>query len=102
MNISGLTSASSSIGDKIARTNICPAPIGRNPAFKSTIRIRPTVRTPPELARGFVRDLYCYQLRVLRDRLLRQEFPKKEYAGRVIALRDHYRVLSLRAREWVV
>jgi len=64
--------------------------------------IQPTVRTPPELARGFVRDLYCYELRILRDRMVRQEFPKQEYAGLVIALRDHYRVLSLRAREWVV
>ena len=62
--------------------------------------IRPTARTPPELARGFVRDLYCYELRVLRERLLRQDFPKHEYAGRVTALRDHYRVLSLRAHEW--
>ena len=33
--------------------------------------------------------------------MLRQEFPKQEYAGRVIALRDTYRVLSLRAREWL-
>jgi len=64
--------------------------------------IMPTPRTPPELARGFVRDLYCYQLRVLRDRMLRNEFPRQEYAGRVIALRDIYRVLSLRAREWLV
>jgi hypothetical protein len=63
--------------------------------------IVPTAHTPPEVARQFVRDLYCYELRVLRDRMLRQEFPKDEYAGRVIALRDHYRVLSLRAREWV-
>jgi hypothetical protein len=64
--------------------------------------IMPTVCTPPQLARGFVRDLYCYELRVLRDRMLRQEFPKQEYADRVVALRDHYRVLSLRAAEWVV
>ena len=63
--------------------------------------IRPTTRTPPELARGFVRDLYCYELRLLRDRMIRQEFPKQEYAARVILLRDHYRVLSLRAREWL-
>jgi len=63
--------------------------------------VMPTARTPPELARGFVRDLYCYELRALRDRMLRQEFPKQEYAGRVIALRDHYYVLSLRAREWL-
>lgn len=63
--------------------------------------IIPTLHTPPELARGFVRDLYRYELRVLRDRMLRQEFPKQEFAGRVIALRDHYRVLSLRAHEWL-
>jgi len=64
--------------------------------------IRPTSRTPPELARGFVRDLYCYELRILRDRMIRHEFPKQEYAGRVVALRDVYRVLSLHAREWVL
>jgi hypothetical protein len=63
--------------------------------------IRPTPKTPPELARGFVRDLYCYELRVLRDRMLREEFPKGEYATRVVALRDTYRVLSLRAHEWL-
>ena len=63
--------------------------------------IIPTIHTPPELARGFVRDLYCYELRVLRDRMIRHEFPKQEYASRVIELRDHYRVLSLRPREWL-
>jgi hypothetical protein len=63
--------------------------------------IMPTVHTPPEVARRYVRDLYCYELRALRDRMLRLEFPKQEYAGRVVALRDTYRVLSLRAREWL-
>ena len=63
--------------------------------------IRPTSHTPPGLARGFVRDLYCYELRALRDRMLRREFPKQEYSSRVIALRDHYRVLSLRTRDWL-
>ena len=62
--------------------------------------VRPTAATPPELARGFVRDLYCYQLRELRDRMLKQEFPKNEYSDRVIALRDRYAVLSLVARMW--
>ena len=63
--------------------------------------ILPTPRTPPELARGFVRDLYCYELRVLRDRMLQGVFPKHEYANRVVALRDTYRVLSLRPHEWL-
>ncbi|MES1256640.1 MAG: hypothetical protein ABUS56_13575 [Acidobacteriota bacterium] len=62
--------------------------------------LHPTPQTSPALARGFVRDLYCYELRVLRARMLRDEFPKQEYAARVIALRDNYRVLSLRASEW--
>ncbi len=59
-----------------------------------------TPQTRPELVRGFVADLYRFELRALRDRLLRQEFPKQEYAGRVIALRDKYAILAWRAREW--
>ena len=38
---------------------------------------------------------------MLRERMLRQEFPKQEYAERVVALRDHYRVLSLPRTQWV-
>ena len=48
-----------------------------------------------------MRDLYSYELRVLRDRYVRQEFPKHEYPERVVALRDHYPVLALLARQWV-
>lgn len=61
----------------------------------------PTDRTPPELARGFVRDLYKYELRELRDRYVRKEFAKKEYADRVVELRNKYPVLALVARQWV-
>jgi hypothetical protein len=64
--------------------------------------IRPTLRTPPALAREFVADLYRHQLRALRLRLLAKEFPRSEYADRVAALRSGYRVLSLRAHEWLV
>jgi hypothetical protein len=63
--------------------------------------VKPTTRTRPELARGFVRDLYRYELRSLRDRRLRNEVPKHEYASRVIELREKYPVLSLRADQWV-
>jgi hypothetical protein len=63
--------------------------------------VRPTDRTRPELVRGFVRDLYKYEIRVLRARHLRREFPKHEYAGRVDALRRRYPVLALQAREFV-
>jgi hypothetical protein len=63
--------------------------------------VRPTERTRPELARDFVRDLYKYEIRKLRERYRRREFPKQEYAGRVVDLRNRYPVLALIAREWV-
>jgi hypothetical protein len=63
--------------------------------------IVPTEHTPPELARGFVRDLYKYQLRQLRERYVRKEFPKSEYYTRVTELRDRYPVLALFAHQWL-
>ena len=61
----------------------------------------PTDSTPPELARNFVRDLYKYEIRKLRERFLRKEFPRDEYGMRVDALRRRYPVLSLPAALWV-
>ena len=58
-------------------------------------------RTRPELVRDFVRDLYKYEIRRLRERYLRGEFPKIEYAERVDALRRRYPVLALQARQFV-
>jgi hypothetical protein len=63
------------------------------------IRPRPTTR--PELVREYVNDLYCYELRRLRDRLLRHEFPKDTYAGRVVELRQKYSVLALKAPQMI-
>jgi hypothetical protein len=63
--------------------------------------IMPTARTTPELARGFVRDLYKYEIRRLRERYLKKEFPKAEYAVLVEQLRNRYGVLALVPRLWV-
>jgi hypothetical protein len=63
--------------------------------------VRPTDRTRPDLVRNFVRDLYKYEIRILRERYLRREFPKNEYADRVEALRRRYPVLALQPREFV-
>jgi hypothetical protein len=63
--------------------------------------VQPTARTPPERVRDFVRDLYKYEIRRLRERYLRKEFPKREYSIRVDALRRQYPVLALRARDWL-
>ena len=63
--------------------------------------VRPTDRTRPERVHEFVSDLYRYELRVLRDRLLNKQFPRPEYYGRVVALRNRYRVIALKPREWL-
>jgi len=64
--------------------------------------VQPTSRTDPELVRAYVRDLYKYEIRKLRERYLQSEFPKQEYWDRVDALRRAYPVLALPARLWVV
>jgi hypothetical protein len=63
--------------------------------------IRPLPTTRPERVREYVNDLYRYEIRKLRDRLLRGEFPKHTYIDRVISLRNKYAVLALRAAEFV-
>ena len=63
--------------------------------------VRPTERTPPALVHEFVSDLYRHELRRLRDRLRAGEFPKREYFGRVVALRKRYAVISLPPAEWL-
>ena len=70
-------------------------------AALETHGIRPRETTRPELVREFVNDLYCYELRVLRARLLRGEFPKHTYADRVVALRNKYSVLALKPFQFV-
>jgi hypothetical protein len=57
--------------------------------------VRPTTHTSPELVRAYVRDLYKYEIRRLRERYLAGEFSKPEYSARVDALRRHYPVLAL-------
>ena len=57
--------------------------------------VRPTPHTRPELVREYVRDLYKYEIRRLRERYLRREFGKAEYSERVDALRRQYPVLAL-------
>ena len=63
--------------------------------------VQPTPHTRPELVRDYVRDLYKYEIRRLRERYMRGEFPKQEYWHRVDALRRAYPVLALPSRLWV-
>ena len=58
--------------------------------------------TPPAALRDAVNDLYRYEIRRLRRSLLAGDFPKAEYATRVIELRKRYLVLSVPVAQWVV
>ena len=49
--------------------------------------VRPTPTTPPELVHEFVSDLYRFEIRRLRSRLVRGDIPKAGYADRVVELR---------------
>jgi hypothetical protein len=59
---------------------------------------RPT--TPPGFVRAFLNEIYRYELRLLRDRLLRREFPKAAYFDKVVEVRNRYRVLAVPIAEW--
>jgi hypothetical protein len=59
----------------------------------------PTSHTPPQIVRSYVRDLYKYEIRRLRERYLRNEFSKSEYWHLVDDLRRQYPVLALLPHE---
>jgi hypothetical protein len=63
--------------------------------------VRPTEHTQPERVHEFVRDLYRHEIRRLRERLLRGEFPRRLYASKVIELRKRYWITSIRTSEWI-
>ena len=63
--------------------------------------VRPTTTTRPELVHEFVSDLYRYELRRLRDRLVKREISKTGYFERVVALRRQYPLVSLKPEQWL-
>lgn len=63
--------------------------------------IQPRPTTAPDRVREFVNDLYRYELRRLRDRLVRREIEKRGYFDRVVAIRERYWLLGTRAALWV-
>jgi hypothetical protein len=61
----------------------------------------PAPETHPGRLRDAVRDLYKYEIRKLRDRVVSGDIPKPEYAGHVIELRRRYWLLSVPTELWV-
>ena len=63
--------------------------------------VKPTPATPPELVHELLNDLYRYELRRLRGRLLRREVAKTDYFDLVVAVRRRYPLLSQRVSQWM-
>ena len=63
--------------------------------------IRPSSSTRPEVVHEFVSDLYRFELRRLRDRLVRREIPKVGYYDRVVELRRKYPLVSLKPHDFL-
>jgi hypothetical protein len=62
--------------------------------------LQPRTETPPAVLRDALSDLYRYEIRRLKQRLLRGEFPKQDYSRHVIELRRKYWLLSVPVRTW--
>jgi hypothetical protein len=60
----------------------------------------PTPETDPQSVRDYLSALYRFEIRRLKARLLRGEFPQREYAPRVRALRRQYVLLSIPLETW--
>jgi hypothetical protein len=63
--------------------------------------VHPTSTTPPQLVHDFVNDLYRYELRTLKSRLVRGDIPKAGYYNRVVDLRRKYPLVSIKAQQWL-
>lgn len=64
--------------------------------------VRPLTTSNPEMVRGFVRELYKFEIRKLRARVISGEIVKSTYAGHIDALRRTYPVLSLQSWQFLV
>lgn len=63
--------------------------------------ISPREDTPPELVHDFVNNLYLFQIRNLKRKMVDGEIPKDDYANRVDELRRQHPILSLPMRFWL-
>jgi hypothetical protein len=62
--------------------------------------LAPRPETDPQLVRDYLSDLYRFEIRRLKGRLAKKEFPLAEYSDRVRALRRGYVLLSIPLELW--
>jgi hypothetical protein len=79
-------------------------PIWRYPeALRAALEehgVSPTDVTSPRLVRGYLNDLYRFEIRRLKERHLAGHVSKADYVPQVIVLRKKYVALSLTPEEW--
>ena len=63
---------------------------------------RPRIDTSPERLRDAVRELYKYEIRRLRERLLAGRVERRNYSAEVVELRKQYWLLSVPTALWTV
>jgi hypothetical protein len=63
--------------------------------------VRPRSTTRPELVHELISDLYRYEIRRMRQRLLRGEFVRSEYFDRIVELRRRYPLVSLKPHDFL-
>lgn len=68
----------------------------------ATFGLAPTLTTPPALVRAALNDLYRFEIRRLRERLLAGQVAREDYVGEVVLLRKKYWPLSLQPSHWDV
>jgi hypothetical protein len=61
----------------------------------------PAPDTAPGRLRDAVRDLYKYEIRKLRDRVIAGDIPKQTYAAYIVELRKRYWLLSIPTHLWL-
>jgi hypothetical protein len=69
-------------------------------AALASLGLAPTPATPPALVREALNDLYRFELRALRARLITGEFERSTYLELVIGLRKKYWLLTLQLPAW--
>ena len=62
--------------------------------------LRPGPDTPAAFVRNALSDLYRFEIRRLKGRLLAGEIPKEQYSDHVIELRKQYWLLSVPVQHW--
>ena len=62
--------------------------------------VRPLPGTRPALVAEYLNDLYRWEIRRLKARLLRKEFPQSEYYRMVVGLRHKYPLVSVPVQIW--